>query len=704
LHSIALLGIAALLASACGGGRPPKSEPLLTTDAGSFSWQVWLDPDPAQEKGNHLWLRVRDSRDQLVEGAEVGVEYLMPAMGQMAEMRGAGKVADRGDGWYEVQLDFSMKGTWTVSVAVEAAGALGEADYAVTTGAKGLRQTSASAGGKGGAAASGKTTGEATVALKIEPLQLPGPARDSLRTALAAYAGAHELLAADRLDGLAARAQRIALALAATQQALSADPVSAVARCLAEGADAARAMGAAKDLAAARAAFGEVSRFLLALAAADDELSAGWHVFECPMTETFPKWMQRSERLVNPYMGKAMSSCGNPSDWTVPAPASMVEAQAHADAAHGGDIAYYTCSMHTSVRSDRPGKCPLCSMNLVPVTRQESTTGVIRIEDQRRQEIGVVTARAERRGLVVPVRAVGKVVVDQTKLADVTVKYQGWIETLYVAEPGQLVRRGQPLFALYSPELLAAQHEYLAALGSQAEARSSGVPDRADYLVAAARQKLRLWDLTPGQIERLGRTRQPVTSIPILATVSGYVVEKEVVEGSAVEPGKRLFRLAGLDEVWVEAEVYESELPLLSIGDSALVTFPYLPGRTFTGTIAFVYPYLDPGSRTGRVRVRLPNPGGDLKPDMYANVSLGKALGERLALPEQAVLYAGERQFVFVDLGEGRLVPRRVTLGQRAGEWVEVLAGLQAGEMVVTSGTFLVAAEARLKLPMEQWR
>ena len=708
LFVFSLVLFAALIAAACRSARPPQGEPLLTTDAGSFTWQVWLAPDPPQEKGNHLWLRVRDARDQLVSDAKVGVEYLMPPMGQMAEMRGQGKVADRGDGWYEVRLDFPMKGTWTVSVAVEAGGALGEAEYAITTGAKGLRQTSASAGGKGGAAASGKAEPERVVELKLAPLQLSDAARESLRTALDAYAGAHERLAADRLDGLAPRAQRIAQALAAVQQAMSADPASELARCLAEGVAAARAMGAAKDLAAARRAFGEVSRFLIAIAAADDELRAGWHVFACPMTETFPKWMQRSPQLVNPYMGKAMSTCGDRSDWTVPAPARLAEVQAHADAAHSlgqeGDVAYYTCSMHTSVRSDKPGTCPLCSMDLVPVTRQEATTGVIRIEGERRQQIGVVTAKVERRGLVVPVRAVGKVVFDETKLADVTVKYRGWIERLYVDEPGQLVRRGQPLFALYSPELLAAQHEYLAALGSQAEAHDSGAPDRADYLVAAARQKLRLWDLAPAQIERLARTRQPVASIPILSTVSGYVVEKDVVEGSAVEPGMRLFRLAGLDEIWVEADVYESEIPLLKVGDNALVTFPYLPGRSFAGTIAFVYPYLDPASRTGRVRVKLPNPGGELKPDMFANVSLGKALGERVAVPEQAVLYTGERQFVFVDLGEGRLAPRRVDLGQRAGDWVEVLSGLQPGEIVVTSGTFLVAAEARLKLPMEQWR
>lgn len=701
LSGTVLLGAVATLA-ACGGGRPPGGEPLLSTDAGSFTWQVWLQPDPPQQKSNELWLRVRNPEGEAVEDATVDVEYLMPAMGAMPEMRGKGEVEDRGEGWYRVGLDFPMGGTWSVSVAVEAGGALGEAEYALTVGSQGLRQTSASSGGSGGRRAA--TGAQPNVALKLGSIELSSAARESLRTALDAYAGAHELLAADRLAGLAARGQRIAQALEATQQAMNAEAGSDLALCLSEGAEAARALTAAKDLATARSAFGEVSRFLIALAGADAELRAGWHVFSCPMTETFPKWMQRSPQLANPYMGKAMGTCGEPSDWTVPAPATLVEAQAHADAAHGGDIAYYTCSMHTSVRSDKPGTCPICSMDLVPVTEQEATTGVIRIDPDRRQEIGVVTARVQRRGLIVPVRAVGKVVFDETQLADVTVKYAGFIERLYVDEPGQLVRRGQPLFALYSPELLAAQHEYLAALASAAEARDTGAPHRADYLVAAARQKLRLWDLTPGQIERLGRTREPIASIPILSEVSGYVVEKEVVDGSAVQPGMRLFRLAGLDDVWVEAEVYESELPLIEVGSEALVTFPYLPGRSFIGTIAFVYPYLDPASRTGRVRIKLPNPGLELKPDMYANVSLGKALGERLAVPEQAVLYAGERQFVFVDLGEGRLTPRRVTLGQRAGDWVEVLEGLRAGEVVVTSGTFLVAAEARLKLAMERWQ
>jgi Cu(I)/Ag(I) efflux system membrane fusion protein len=331
-------------------------------------------------------------------------------------------------------------------------------------------------------------------------------------------------------------------------------------------------------------------------------------------------------------------------------------------------------------------------------------SSAVRIDAERRQAIGVVTQVVRPQPVAVPVRAVGKVVFDETKLTDVSVKYRGWIGKLYVDQPGQAVRRGQPLFTLYSPELYAAQQEYLIALRSQREARATGAPERADYLVTASRQRLRLWDLQPAQIDRLARTGRPVEEIPILAPASGYVVEKNVVAGGAVEPGMKLFRLAGLDTVWVEAQVYEAELPLLHAGDHALVSFPYVPGRSFEGTIAFVYPYLDPESRTGRVRIQLANPGLELKPEMFANVTLTKALGERLVVPQDAILYTGDRSFVFVDLGDGRLQPRRIVLGQTAGDEVVVLQGLRAGETIVTSGTFLVAAESRLKLPLEQWR
>jgi len=353
--------------------------------------------------------------------------------------------------------------------------------------------------------------------------------------------------------------------------------------------------------------------------------------------------------------------------------------------------------MHTSVESADAGTCPICSMDLVPVTREEAATGIIRMDAQRRQAIGVTTEAVAVVPLTAAIRATGKVVYDTTRLSDVSVKYQGWIRRLYVDKPGQAVARGRPLFTLYSPELYAAQREFLAVLASRG-------PGRAQELVEAARQRLLLWDLTSAQIDRLEATGEPEAEIAILSPVSGYVVEKHVVEGAAVEPGMQLFRLAGLDRVWVEAEVYESELPLVAIGDPATVRLPYLPGRSFPATVAFVYPYLDPTSRTGRVRLELPNPDLELKPEMYAEVEIVEDLGGRLAVAEEAILYAGDRRFVFLDLGDGRLKPQRVELGLRAGDRVEVVEGLAAGDVIVTSGNFLVAAEARLRLDMEHWQ
>ncbi len=266
------------------------------------------------------------------------------------------------------------------------------------------------------------------------------------------------------------------------------------------------------------------------------------------------------------------------------------------------------------------------------------------------------------------------------------------------------MRRGEPLFTLYSPDLYATQQELLTALASQRAAAKTSAPDRADYLVRAARQRLRLWDLSDDQIDRIARSGKPLQYVPILSPVSGSVVEKNVVEGAAVEPGARLFRIAGLDRVWVEAELYESELPLVHVGDEATVTLSYLPGEELHGRVAFVYPYLDDATRTGRVRVELDNPGRRLKPDMYANVELRRDLGERLVVPEEAILYAGARRFVFLDLGRGRLKPQRVEIGQRSDNLVEITDGLQEGDLIVTSGNFLIAAESRLKQAMEHWQ
>jgi Cu(I)/Ag(I) efflux system membrane fusion protein len=463
-------------------------------------------------------------------------------------------------------------------------------------------------------------------------------------------------------------------------------------------------MAGAADLESAREAFAELSRTLMALAALDPSLAEGRHAFSCPMTAGFDKWIQPSPEPENPYMGQAMSTCGVPADRDLVDPAAGSAVHAHAHELHAAeDIAFYTCSMHPSVRKQEPGTCPICSMDLTPVTRRESETGVILMDDRRRQLIGVRTAPVEDRLVTVRVRAVGRVAYDERRLADVTLKNRGWINTLHVDEPGQRVERGETLFTLYSPELYAAQEEFLTALASQRAARGTSAPDRADYLVEAARQRLRLWDIRDWQIDRLAEAGLPLDDIPIVSPVTGYVVEKNVVEGTAVVAGARLYRIAGLERVWIEAEVYESDLPLIEAGQQATVDLPYLPGRTFRGRVSFVYPYLEPGSRTGRVRIELENPELQLKPDMYAGVTLAIDRGSRLVVPVEAVLYAGPRRLVFVDLGEGRLKPQEIQVGVRSGDHYEVLAGLEAGDMVVTSGNFLVAAESRLKSATGMW-
>lgn len=375
-----------------------------------------------------------------------------------------------------------------------------------------------------------------------------------------------------------------------------------------------------------------------------------------------------------------------------------------ADPEHAGDeIAHYTCSMHPSVKNAGPGMCPSCSMPLAPVFRRELDSGEVVFDEGRRQRIGVTTARVELRALAVPVRAAGGVTYDQSRLTDVTLRVGGWIDVLHADRLGQRVTEGEPLFTLYSPDLFEAQQAYVDALENLENARKLRSPLSADLAIEVRRRRLRLSDLGPDDLERLEERRLPVERVPILAPASGHVIEKNVVAGAAVAPAMRLLRIAGLERVWVEAEVYESELGLLSVGDRATVTLPHLPGRSFGGRIGFIYPWLDGATRTGRVRIELANPGLALKPEMYAEVVFEPALGERLAVPEQAILYAGDRHYVFLDLGDGRLRPRAVTLGQRAGEWVEVLDGLEAGEAVVTSGNFLIAAEARLKLALDHW-
>jgi membrane fusion protein, copper/silver efflux system len=533
---------------------------------------------------------------------------------------------------------------------------------------------------------------------------LPDPALSALQNAYAAHEEVRALLARDQVQGIAAPSGLVARQLHAAHAALG-NAAPEIATSLADAASAADRMAATTALPDARRQFGEVNRALVAVAAADPRLQSGWQLFTCPMTKGYQKWFQRGEVLDNPYMGQAMLTCGSAAKWEAEAPPKTAAAPTGAALSHEGhphagtDVAHYTCAMHPSVERKQPGTCPICGMNLSPVTYDELESGVVRVDEARRERIGVKTARVGRAPMSIAIRAVGRLTFDETRLHDVTLRVNGWITRLRVNSTGQPVRRGETLLSLYSPDLFAAQQEYLLARESH-RAASEG---RGDYLLAAAEKKLSLWGMSSGQIQALARRGVASEEVPVAAPASGFVIEKNVVEGAAVEPGQRLFRIASLDKVWVEAQVYELDVSQVHKGQTALVTLPYQPGDSLHGTVAYVYPYLDPTSRTGRVRIELVNKDLAFKPDMYANVEIRVDLGPRLQIPTDAVIYTGPRRLVFVDLGEGRFRPQEVTLGARSGEAVEVRAGLQAGDVIVTSGNFLIAAESRIRSAAGMW-
>ncbi len=378
-------------------------------------------------------------------------------------------------------------------------------------------------------------------------------------------------------------------------------------------------------------------------------------------------------------------------------------AAVEAEPAQPGEIAWWTCPMHTAVHQPHPGKCPICGMTLVPVAREAVDRGEVRIDAERRQRVGIRTEAVARGPFAFSLRAVGRVVSDETALVDVSTRVRGWITRLDVATLGAPVRKGEVLFLLYSPEVFAAQQELLQALRSQRAASGGSAPDRADPLVRAARKRLALWGLANSDVDAVVRRGEPQEALPIRSPASGFVIEKDVVEGAAIEPGARLYRISSLSRIWIDAEVPESDLSLVAVGQAARVSLPTFPGESLAGSVAYVYPTLDADTRTGRIRIELPNPEGRLLPDMYANVELQVERGEKLLVPVSAVLYAGPRRIVFVDRGDGRLAPREIEIGAGNANVYEVLSGLEAGETVVTSGNFLVASESRLASALSQW-
>jgi Cu(I)/Ag(I) efflux system membrane fusion protein len=331
---------------------------------------------------------------------------------------------------------------------------------------------------------------------------------------------------------------------------------------------------------------------------------------------------------------------------------------------------------------------------------QEIAPGTVQISPERQQLIGVRFGTVERRTLQKVIRTVGRIDYDEKRIGIVSPKIGGWIEELFVDFTGRFVRKGEPLLTIYSPELVSTQEEYLLALKAKqdwSKSPFSEVGESGNLLAESARRRLKLWDISDAQIKALEEGREPQKTLTLYSPFTGHVLEKMVNKGRFVDAGMALFKIADLSVVWLIADIYESELSAIRVGQPAAIQMSYYPGETFTGKAIYIYPYMDAQTRTAKVRYEFANPHGKLKPEMFANVEITVRLGDKLAVPEGAVIDTGVRKVVVVDRGSGYFEPREVRLGAKAGDVFEVLDGLKAGERVVTSANFLIDSESKLK-------
>lgn len=324
----------------------------------------------------------------------------------------------------------------------------------------------------------------------------------------------------------------------------------------------------------------------------------------------------------------------------------------------------------------------------------------VELSPQRLQSIGVRTGRVERRLVADRIRTTGDVAVDETKLAYVQVRFSGYIQHVYVDSTYQYVRRGQPLFTIYSPDLVATEREYLLAVQNQHGLARSGDPEVARdavSLVAAAQQRLAQWGIPEREIRRLESSGRVQQTLEIDSPATGYITQREALPGKYASPSARLYTIADLSTIWVFARVFQSDLGRIKAGDRATLSVDTYPGRTFSGRVDFIYPEIDITTRTARVRLVFPNPDLALKPGMFVNVQLHVPMGEQLVIPASGVLQTGTRAIAFLDEGGGRLEPRQVELGAHVGDDYIVLEGLKAGERIVTSANFLIDSESQLQ-------
>jgi len=377
--------------------------------------------------------------------------------------------------------------------------------------------------------------------------------------------------------------------------------------------------------------------------------------------------------------------------------------------AGGRKILYWYDAMNPQNHYDHAGKAP-DGMDLVPKYAEDvgpatMAPGMVMLSGKEQQLIGVRTATVERTHLTRTIRTSGLLVPDETKIAHVHVKVEGWVDKVYADFVGQLVKKGQPLFTVYSPDLVATEQEYLIALKGENYLGKSPYRDisaGAASLLDATRDRLKLWDISDEQVEHLAKTGKVERTLTFYSPVTGFVTDRKVFPQAAVNSDKELYTVADLSDIWVEADVYEYELPYVHLGQTATMQLSYYPGRTYTGRIQYIYPTVDPQTRTAKVRLEFSNPNFDLKPQMFADVELNVDYGTHVVVPAEAVLNSGTRQTVFVALGDGHFMPREIQVGPQVDGKYVVLSGLEPGETVVSSGTFLIDSESRLGSAMSQ--
>jgi Cu(I)/Ag(I) efflux system membrane fusion protein len=370
-------------------------------------------------------------------------------------------------------------------------------------------------------------------------------------------------------------------------------------------------------------------------------------------------------------------------------------------------ILYYVDPMNPGNRSDKPGKAP-DGMDLVPVYEEEAPPSgesslpgyvPVKITAERQQMMGILTEEAKVMDLEQSIRTVGLVTADETRLHHIHTKFEGYIEQIYVNFVGEYVKKGDPLFTVYSPELLASQREFLLALKAKEQMAGSdpGLRLPGIDLAESSRERLSLWDISKEQLVLLEKTREPIKALLISSPVSGIVSAKTALQGMKIMPSDTLYDITDLSSIWVQADVYEVNLPFLKVGSPAIIELPYQSGKTLRGRVTFINPTLDEKTRTVKARLEFYNPGGMLKPDMYVNVVFGGSVGRGVAVPENAVISTGERMVVFVSKGVGVFEPREVTAGVKVRGFYEIKKGVAAGEKVVTGANFLLDSESKLK-------